>query len=684
MRFDGVARSFLVRTTPLRDERGNIIKWYGTNTDIDDLKRADTMVAEEKRLLEMIGAGVMLADILGALCLVVEKFIDSSLVSIRLLDRDKNQLKHGAAPSLAPSFTEAIDDDVIGPGSASPAAAAYRRDIVETSDIAIDPLWAHRRQSALDQGVRSCWSAPTFSFDGEVLGTFTIYSRKVRQLTPQEVSIAGQFSRLTGIIIERKQAENALRKSETLLADGERISHTGSWTWNAATEKISWSAECARIFGFNDDEREVSYAALFERVHPDDRDIVERHHREALQGGGEFNFEHRIALPDGKVTIVQSRGKATLSREGGGNEYFGTIIDVTERRAKDEEMRRLVSLIENSNDFIGYTNFSQEFVYLNDAWRRAAGIEINEPASKYKLEDFISAAGATYADGDIFSRLKHIGNWEGESILRNIKSEAKIPVYQTIFFITDTENGNRIGIATICRDITEQKRLDQTLRASLAEKVALLKEVHHRVKNNLQLISSLLNLQAARSPDITVSELFAESRNRVRSMALVHENLYSAGDFGSISMRDHLQTLCAHLVRAYAPHGQNVNVGADIDEVDLDLDRAVSVGLIANELVSNALKHAFPDNRSGNLRIALKVLDERICVLSVQDDGIGFPPGFDPDRTDTVGLQLIRDLTQQIHGVLAVTRDVETCFSVSFGFENVRKQHSGRREMEYR
>jgi two-component sensor histidine kinase len=191
--------------------------------------------------------------------------------------------------------------------------------------------------------------------------------------------------------------------------------------------------------------------------------------------------------------------------------------------------------------------------------------------------------------------------------------------------------------------------------ASLGEKEALLREIHHRVKNNLQLISSLLSLQASRIVDPNVAEMFAESRSRVRSMALVHENLYRAGNFSKVSMRDHLINLCAQIARAYGAQSQRVEILVTSDDVELGIDRAVSCGLIVNELVSNALKHGFPGDRSGMVRVGLRADDSLHCVLSVHDNGIGFRQPPRPGQADTLGLQLVEDLAGQLNGVLTMT-----------------------------
>jgi two-component sensor histidine kinase len=220
--------------------------------------------------------------------------------------------------------------------------------------------------------------------------------------------------------------------------------------------------------------------------------------------------------------------------------------------------------------------------------------------------------------------------------------------------------------ADVRQENSERERAEEQLQASLQEKEALLKEVHHRVKNNLQLISSLLSLQAARIAEPAVAELFAESRNRVRSMALVHENLYRAGNFARISMATHVQNLCAHLTRAYGMNRRRVELAIRIGDVQLDLDRAVPCGLIVNELVSNALKHAFPDGRAGRLCVELQPFGDKQHVLVVGDNGVGLPPDLDYRRADSLGLQLVDDLTQQLHGNIMVNRDGGTTFTITF------------------
>jgi C4-dicarboxylate-specific signal transduction histidine kinase len=209
------------RTPPVQDPNEAL------QAEIDerhhDLKRAEALLAGEKRLLEMIARDYPLAVILEALCRLVEDLSSGSLSSILLLDANTNQLRHGAAPSLPPGYTKAIDGIVIGPAVGSCGTAAYRKEPVIVSDIATDPLWANFRDLALTSGLRACWSTPIMSSDNQVLGTFAIYFREPLSPSPQHQNLIEQITHLASIAIERKQAEDALHKANEELAQVTRV-----------------------------------------------------------------------------------------------------------------------------------------------------------------------------------------------------------------------------------------------------------------------------------------------------------------------------------------------------------------------------------------------------------------------------------------------------------------------------
>lgn len=217
-RFDGEYRWFLFRAVPIRDEEGRVVRWYGTNTDIEDRKWAETLLAGENRLLKMMAEDNSLSSILNALCRVVEELSAGTLCSILFLDSEGHRLRHAAAPSLPASYTEAIDGVFIGPCAGSCGTAAYRREPVIVSDIITDPLWADYCDLASTHGLRACWSTPIFSSTERVLGTFAIYSHEPCSPSQQQQTMIEQFSHLASIAIERAQAFDALRRSEFAVA----------------------------------------------------------------------------------------------------------------------------------------------------------------------------------------------------------------------------------------------------------------------------------------------------------------------------------------------------------------------------------------------------------------------------------------------------------------------------------
>src|SRR5438132_1663944 len=226
-RADGVYRWFLFRVEPLRDPQGTIVKWYGTNTDIDDRKRAEALLAAENKILEMVATGKPLAVILDGLCRLVDTLCDKSLASILLIDPNGRCLRRGAGPSFPEAFMAAVDGVEIGPCVGSCGTAAYRKEQVIVCDIATDPLWANYRELALAYGLRSGWCTPILASDGSVLGVFGIYGYEPRSPTPQHLHTIKQITHMASVAIERKRAAESLHASE-LLARGQldALTHT--------------------------------------------------------------------------------------------------------------------------------------------------------------------------------------------------------------------------------------------------------------------------------------------------------------------------------------------------------------------------------------------------------------------------------------------------------------------------
>ncbi len=216
------------------------------------------------------------------------------------------------------------------------------------------------------------------------------------------------------------------------------------------------------------------------------------------------------------------------------------------------------------------------------------------------------------------------------------------------------------------KEITEKKRAEEQIKASLQEKTVLLREIHHRVKNNLQVISSLLNLQSGYIEDRKSLEIFRESQTRVRSMALIHEKLYQSKDLNKIEFSGYINSLTKDLFSSYNIDFERINLITDMKGIFFEIDTAILCGLIINELVSNSLKHAFPGNRKGEIFIGLNKNNRHNYTLVLKDNGVGFPSNINFRNTDSLGLQLVTTLTQQLGGTINLTKNGFTEFTIEF------------------
>jgi two-component sensor histidine kinase len=260
------------------------------------------------------------------------------------------------------------------------------------------------------------------------------------------------------------------------------------------------------------------------------------------------------------------------------------------------------------------------------------------------------------------SRDQILGVLDVQSPERNAFSENDVLVIETV--------AQQIAIAMENARLYEQARRDSEI------KTTLLQEVHHRVKNNLQIISSLLDLQADARNDPLVLQALEDSRHRVRAMALVHETLYQSEDLARLDLASYLQNLADYLVDAYDGFTSDITLQLQVDSVPLGLDRAVPCGLMISELVTNALKHAFPDGGPGEIQIAAHLQVEQVELI-VRDDGVGLPADIDPETSTSLGLRLVHLLIRQLQGNLCIDRKHGTAFKILFKVPTPRSTNDG-------
>jgi len=234
------------------------------------------------------------------------------------------------------------------------------------------------------------------------------------------------------------------------------------------------------------------------------------------------------------------------------------------------------------------------------------------------------------------------------------------------FPFIDQETGQMKGVIEYVRDITQRKQAEDRLQSSLREKEVLLREVHHRVKNNLQVIQSLISLQTRQIKDEQAVEMCKESQRRIRAMALVHERLYQSTDLSRIEFADYLRSLVIHLFHSMLSDTNRITLTMDLEPVQLNINTAIPCGLIVNELVSNALKHAFPGEKSGSITVSIHKAEDDEYRLGVMDNGIGLPPEFEIHESETMGMQIVATLVSQLGGRLAIGRNGGADFHIHF------------------
>jgi PAS domain S-box-containing protein len=342
-RHDGTYRWFLFQTNPLRDESGEVVKWYGVNTDIEDAKRAALLLADERTLLELIASGRPLLEVLGRLCRVVEAALPGVVCEIRTIEATGTVFEHVVAPSLPAGFAEALTRSPLQADASPCDLAVSANAAVAVEDIEGDPRWAGAPAAAslAQHGLRSVLAGPITSRAGRILGCLGIYRRDGAEPPPGQQDVFDRSVQIASIAIERWRAEDDLRRSRFLLETSERLSETGSFSWDLVNDKLVWSEGMHRIWEV-DGAMELCPPNLMPTVHPEDRGLVESKIARIFSGENIPENEERIVMPDGRVKWLAT-STLLFNHEDGRRECVGVAQDITRRRAAEDALDRLRS-----------------------------------------------------------------------------------------------------------------------------------------------------------------------------------------------------------------------------------------------------------------------------------------------------------------------------------------------------
>ena len=527
-------------------------------------------------------------------------------------------------------------------------------------------------------------------------------SESARALDAQAISLAAE-------VTERRITEKALRQSEAryraIVQDQTelicRFQANGVLTFvnDAYCHYFSKSRE--ELVGF-------SFMPL---IPQEDQDVMAGLYSQTSfsQENPLITTEHRVILANEEIRWMQWTDRAIFDDAGNLVEYQSVGRDVTERKIAEEEIKRLNAELEQ-RVMLRTMELAQAIDELQKevVERKRAETEVREGQQRLQLALRAAKAGAwawnlhtneaVWSDENYLvmglepgSVAPHYTNWlacvhpedqqaANEWVVEAVEKHGNLNIEfriiwpdGSVHWINDIgqmnfdESGQPVGMYGIQMDITERKQIEAEIKASLHEKEVLLKEIHHRVKNNLQVIASMLNLQSSYVEDPQAQEVFQVSQNRVAAMATIHEKLYQSKNLARIDFADYIHDLTTHLFSSYEGRRQEVRLKVEADIIWLGVNTAVPCGLILNELISNALKHAFPgDFPNGQITVQFQRHSANRLRLVVADNGIGFPTHTDILHTTSLGLQLVNTLANQIGGALEIENRQGSRFQITF------------------
>jgi len=432
-------------------------------------------------ILRMILAGASLKEVLTSVARVVESHREGMLCSVWLLDQDHVHMRAIAAPNLPESYVAALDGFVVGPQGGSCGAAVNQRKPVFVSDVLADPILEQVRDIIAAHGIRACWSAPIISHQGEILGTFAFYFRSVRSPSPRDIHLIENATSIAGIAIERKKAEENLRRSEWSLLEAQRLGHSGSWSLDVSSGFVTTSPEMLRSFDVKPGDDCSSPDFWFNRIHPEDRKRVRDLFERCLMEKTDYEAHYRLLLPDGTIKYQHSIGRPIVNEKGDLVEFVGTAMDLTEQaqarielekafeeikqrtetaRRSERELRDVVNTVPA---YVWSTSPEGRVDFVNDRWLQFTGLALDQ-AVGWKWEAVLHPDDRTKVVADWHTAVKNGQAMESEARVRRADGE------YCWWFIRNVplrdETGELVRWYGTAIDIEDRKRAEQALRKS--------------------------------------------------------------------------------------------------------------------------------------------------------------------------------------------------------------------------
>jgi PAS domain S-box-containing protein len=612
---DGYVTPVLYNASVYRDESGNVVGVFAAARDIIESKKAEN----ELKL--------------------------ASLYNRSLIEA-----------SLDPLVTIGSDGKVTDVNKATETVTGYSRDEIigsDFSDYFTEPEKAKNGyKKSFYEGFVKDYPLEIQHKEGFI--TPVLYNASVYK--DESCEIIGVFAAARDIT-EYKKAEDALRESEKKYRDIFEESFDGLFITSPEGKILDMNKRGIEMFGYNTKE-EILSLNLVEDVYadPNDRKKILKIVNE--QESSEYEVVVKKKNGDKMITrcslsAVKDKGVIT--------DYRGIIRDITESKEAENDIIHAKEEWENTfnavPDLIAILDTNFRVVRANKAMANRLNVTPEETIGLtcYEVVHGLNSAPSFCP----YSKLLEDGQEHTAEVHEDLLGGDFIVSVSPLH----DKDGKHIGVVHVARDITKRKQTENEIKKSLDEKEVLLREIHHRVKNNLQIIASLLNLQEC-GDDKGANDILSESMGRVKTMATIHEKLYESPSLSEINFKEFTEKLVYDILYSYGIQKNLIKTNLIIEDINLNIDTAIPLGLIINELVTNIVKYAFP-NSKGIITIKLNSLPEHM-ELTIADDGIGFPKDVNMKNIDTLGLELVKNLVNQLEGNLILNRKNGTEFKITF------------------
>jgi PAS domain S-box-containing protein len=712
LRKDGSTFPVSIRAVQMRRD-GAIVGQRGIILDITERKRAEERVKERTHTIEtlnrIITEGNRTSDVQSfaeAATKLACEFMRFDIGGIYLIDMDSRYATLRYAQGPPETARDAIEK------------ISYRDAPYSAILIDGDPLFADDYATFLPRhapfGVASLASVPLYSQDA-IIGALNVGSATRHTFSQAEKELLIAIGNEVGTVIAKLQADEALKESERRIREITDALPVVVYEADETGRITFANATAFDMFGYTKEELEAGMS-IFQLITDADKERARTvfHRRTSFDDVG--LMEYTGLRKDGRTFPVSALG-APIRRDGAAVGVRGAAVDITERKRAEERVKERTHTIETLNRIITEGNratqvqsfaktvadltlellhFDVGTIHLHDYDARRANLCYATGIPDIALEAIRNIPLDDMAYGRVLVEGKplFVGGHEALRVPHaaelGVKSLAVVPLYRydkrigaltvgsfTRHTFSQAEKELLNAISNEVGVVIAKLQADELIRITLKEKETLLKEIHHRVKNNMQVISSLISLQAQQATELETVEMLKESQSRIRSMALIHEKLYRSGSLAEIDFGDYVDSIIDELLRMFNVAPGAITITTDVENVLFGVDTAIPCALIINELVSNSLKHAFPDGATGEVTITLHQINGTY-ELTVADNGEGLPPNFDFRATDSLGMQLVTALVNQLDGTITLDRTKGTTFITTFTPAGARIGKSGR------